>query len=155
MKKLALIAAVAVAAGTSMGMTVKDSGNCGCGLGSMALGDQEATVLSQLCATFLNGICGNGTFGITSGTLDCKPASAVVFNSRVQQYVADNMDQVALEMALGRGESLNAMADLMQVPANARKGMFTKLQNNFDRIFTSEDVSADVVVKNMASLLKS
>ena len=155
MKKIALIAAVALAAGSSMGMTVKDSGNCGCGLGSMALGDQPATVLSQLAATFLNGICGNGTFGITSGTLDCKPAPAVVFNSRVQQYVADNMDQVALDMALGRGDSLNALADLMQVPANARKGLFAKLQNNFDLIFTSEDVKADVVVKNMQKIVQS
>ena len=43
----------------------------------------------------------------------------------------------------------------MQVPANARKGLFAKLQNNFDLIFTSEDVKADVVVKNMQKIVQS
>jgi len=153
LKKLGILLASLLVAGSSFAGTVKSSGNCGCGLGTMALGENPDTVLSQLCATFLNGLCGNQTFGITSGTLDCAPASAVVFNSRVKQYVTDNMDQVALDIALGRGESLNALADLMNVPAAKRSDVFAKLQNNFDKIFTSDKVGAEDVVKNMSSVL--
>lgn len=153
MKKLGIILAATLVAGSSFAATIRD--NCGCGFGTMALGENEPTVISQLAATFLNGICGNQTFGISSGTLDCKPAPAVAFNSRVKQYVSDNMDQLALEMATGNGQSLNALADLMNVPAAKRGDVFAKFQNNFDRIFTSDKVGADDVVKNMADVLKS
>ena len=155
MKKLGILLAAALVAGTSFAGTVKSAGNCGCGIGTMALGENPDTVLSQLAATFLNGICGNGTFGITSGTLDCKPASSFAFDSRVKQYIADNVDHLALDMALGRGESLNALADLMNVPSDKRQIVFTKLQNSFDKVFTSDKVGADDIVKNMASVLNS
>lgn len=153
MKKIGILLASLLIAGTSFAGTVKSSGNCGCGIGTMALGDQPDTVLSQLAATFLNGICGNGTFGITSGTLECTPASGIAMNSRVKQYVADNMDHVALDIAMGRGASLNALADLMNVPAAKRTEVFAKLQNNFDKIFTSDQVGAEDVVQNMATVL--
>lgn len=153
LKKIGIILATALVAGSSFAATIRD--NCGCGFGTMALGQNEPTVISQLAATFLNGICGNQTFGISSGTLDCKPAPAVAFNTRVKQYVTDNMDQLALEMAMGKGQSLNALADLMNVPANKRADMFTKFQNNFDRIFTSDKIGADDVVQHMADVLKS
>ena len=153
LKKLGIMLATALVAGSSFAATIRD--NCGCGIGTMALGENEPTVISQLAATFLNGICGNQTFGISSGTLDCKPAPAVAFNTRVKQYVADNMDQLALEMAMGKGQSLNALADLMSVPADKRSDVFAKLQNNFDRIFTSDQVAADDVVKHMADVLKT
>lgn len=153
MKKLGILLAAALVAGTSFAGTVKSSGNCGCGIGTMALGDNPDTLLSELAATFLNGICANGTFGITSGTLECTPTSAVAFNSRVKQYVADNMDQVALDIAMGRGQSLNAIADLMNVPAAKRSDVFAKLQNNFDKIFPSDQVGAEDVVRNMSAVL--
>ena len=57
--------------------------------------------------------------------------------------------------AMGRGASLNAMADLMNVPAAKRAVMFVKFQNNFDKIFTSDKIGADEIVKNMASVLNS
>jgi hypothetical protein len=153
LKKLGILLAAALIAGTSFAGTVKSSGNCGCGIGTMALGDNPDTLLSELAATFLNGICGNGTFGITSGTLDCKPTSGVAMNSRVKEYVTANMDQIALDMAMGHGASLNALADLMNVPADKRGNVFGKLQNNFDKIFTTDKIGADDVVKNMASVL--
>ena len=155
MKKLGILLASALIAGSAMAGTVKSTSNCGCGIGTMALGAQPDTVISQLAATFLNGICGNGTFGITSGTLECTPASAFAFNARVKQYITDNMDQIALDMAMGHGASLNALADLMNVPADKRTGVFTKFQNNFDKIFTTDKIGADDIVNNMVSVLNS
>lgn len=148
MKKQALFLAVALsAAGAFAAGTIRD--NCGCGLGTMALGDQEPTVLSQVAATFLNGICGNQTFGISSGTLECEPHAGIASNTRVQKYVADNMDQLILDIAGGRGESLNALADLLEVPASARTGFGATLQTNFDAIFPTSNVTASEVVQNL------
>jgi hypothetical protein len=121
----------------------------------MALGDQEATVLSQVAATFLNAISGNQTFGITSGTLECEPAVAVVSNKQVIEYVADNMDHLAFDIAQGEGESLDALADLMEVSGDQRADLYAALQQSFDQIFPTADVTAEDVVAGIASKLQS
>lgn len=153
MKKVALLVTVSlIAAGSAFGTgTIRD--NCGCGIGTMALGDQEPTVLSQLAATFLNLICGNQTFGITSGTLECNPHSGIAGNPVIQQYVSDNMDRLAVDIAVGQGETLNALADLMDVPAANRPALYTSLQSQFDHIFTSDQVSSTEVVNNIAKVV--
>jgi hypothetical protein len=153
MKKIVTFLAVTVlAGGTAMAAgTIRD--NCGCGLGTMALGDQEPTVISQVAATFLNGICGNQTFGITSGTLECEPHAGFASNKRLQEYVADNMDRIALDMAAGQGASLEALADLMEVPAAERANVFASLQIRFGDIFTSSEVTSVEVVGNIEKVL--
>lgn len=128
--------------------------NCGCGLGTMVLKDSEPTVLIQVVATFLNGICANQTFGITSGTLECTPAQSIASNQRIRTYVTANMDQLAVDIAVGQGSTLNALADLMEVPQSDRGALFTKMQSNFDRIFTTADLSADTLVLNLDAVLR-
>jgi hypothetical protein len=151
-KKLAVFAAVAlVSSGAFAAGTIRD--NCGCGIGTMALGENEPTVFSQVAATFLNVICGNQTFGITSGTLECNESAGIASNSRIQQYVADNMDQLAADIAVGQGESLNALADLMDVPATGRADLYATLQGNFDRIFTTSEISSTDVVQNLDKVI--
>jgi len=120
----------------------------------MALGDQESTLIINLSATFLNGLCGNQTFGITSGTLGCERPANFASNREILEYVNDNMDHLVLDVARGQGESLSALADLMGVAEQERLGMYTLLQANFDRVFTSADVTADDVVANMEAVLR-
>ena len=152
MKKLALFVAVSLlATGSYAAGTIRD--NCGCGIGTMALGENEPTVISQLAATFLNLVCGNQTFGITSGTLECEPSSGIAGNQRIQQYVAANMDQLAADMAVGQGETLNALADLMEVPSADRASLYTTLQSNFDQVFTASTVSSVDVVQNLDKVI--
>ena len=129
--------------------------NCGCGIGTMALGDQEATILSQLGATFLNNLSGNQTFGISSGTLECDPATSFASNKRMIEYVSDNMDHLAFDMAKGEGDTLDALADLMEVDVDARQDVFAKMQSGFDRIFPTDDVTANEVVRNITAILQS
>jgi hypothetical protein len=148
MKKLVALMTVSLLAGSAMAAgTIRD--NCGCGLGTMALGDQEPTLLSELAATFLNGICGNATFGMSSGTLECNPSAGIASNAKIQQFVAANMDRLAVDVAVGQGATLDALADLMNVPAAQRADLYTNLQSHFDAIFSSNDVSSQQVVNNL------
>lgn len=152
MKKFITLCTVGLLAGTVSAATIRD--NCGCGLGTMALGDQEPTILSQLAATFLNGLCGNQTFGITSGTLDCAPNAGLASNTRIREFIQDNMDHVAMDIAVGQGETLEALADLMEVSTDDRPALYTKLQSNFDSIFTSDGVTSDEVLTNLEKVVQ-
>jgi len=154
MKKKILI--VALLTGLAFGTahvsagTVRD--NCGCGLGTMALGD-ETGLLSHLAATFLNGISGNQTFGISSGTLECEQATQFVSVREVEVFVADNMDHIATEAAMGEGAYLSALADLLQISEEDRMTFFTAMQLNFDRIFVNADVRAEDVTRSIVKLI--
>ena len=153
MKKLMAVMAAAMLSGSAAFAAGTVSDNCGCGLGRMALGDARPSVLVQLAVTFLNGLCGNQTFGITSGTLDCAPPEGFVSNQRIQQYVADNMDRLAVDMAVGQGSTLDGLADLMSVPTEKRADLYAKLQTRFDDIYASQDVSSQQVVSNLDKVI--
>lgn len=130
--------------------------NTGCGLGSMLLGDaaKDSTLL-QILAVTTNGTCANQTFGITSGTLDCKQPSKIAKNERLNEFVVSNIDSLAKDIAAGRGESLDTMAELLGISADKRIEVYAQLQTNFSSIFTSERVEAADVVDNIVSVIKS
>ena len=146
-----LVAGCALAATTvsAQGM-VRD--NCGCGFGTMALGD-ETGLLSHLAATFLNGISGNQTFGISSGTLNCDQASQLVSVEEVEIFVADNMDHLAADAAVGEGVYLNALADLLQVEDAKRATFYADLQVNFDKIFMGPEANANGVTRSIVDMI--
>jgi len=147
---LLVVGCAFVATSVSAQGLVRD--NCGCGFGTMALGD-ESGLLSHLAATFLNGISGNQTFGISSGTLNCEPAPTLVSVQEVETFVADNMDHIATEAAIGEGAYLNALADLLQVEQTERATFYASLQVNFDRIFTGPEATADQVTRSIVSMI--
>lgn len=129
--------------------------NTGCGLGALALKDSKfsETLIGQLVMTFLNGISGNGTFGITTGTSECKAPTKVVENERLKEFAVANVDNLAKDIAMGQGESLETLAELMSIPAESRGATYAKLQSNFSNIFTSENIEAADVVDNIIAII--
>jgi len=86
-----------------MGWAV-DPKNTGCGLGSMVFEGQNG-LMSQTAAATTNGIFGNQTFGITSGTLNCERYKDFAYNEKVDTFVAQNMDNLARDIARGQGST--------------------------------------------------
>jgi hypothetical protein len=155
MKKLVVIIAVLTlslaVAGSALALEEKPYGAAGCGLGGMLIGNEPGPI--QLVATFLNSLCGNQTFGITSGTLGCAtPRGKHAKNDALNQFVVANMDNLAKDIAKGRGETLETFAELMQVPAESRVAFYQKLQANFTTIFPSENVVLADVVDNIMTV---
>ncbi len=125
-----------------------DQKNTGCGLGSLAFEGQNG-LLSQTLAATTNGIFGNQTFGITSGTSNCEQYKSFTYNEKVDTFVADNMDNLARDIARGQGEYVNTLAVLMEIP-NAKKAAFrSQLQAHFSDIYTSDQVTYSEVVQNI------
>ncbi len=132
--------------------------NTGCGLGAMVFQDNQKvddSLLLQLVMTLLNGTCGNQTFGITSGTSNCKKPSKIVKDERMQQFVVANLDELARDIARGQGETLDTLADMMNIPQSERPQVYSKLQSNFSKIFPSEKVEGTEVVDNIVNVINS
>lgn len=125
--------------------------NTGCGLGYMAFPNQD-TVLEQVFAATTNGTSGNQTFGISSGTSNCDKPSEWASNERLNLFVAENMDNLAGDIAKGQGEYLSTLAVLMEIPEETRPDFYSKLQDNFSSIYTSEAVSHVDVITNIESV---
>lgn len=150
-----VVAGMMFAAGSAFA-TAPAQTNTGCGLGAQALSQSNwanNTLLGNLVMTFLNGLSGNGTFGITSGTSECKAPSKVVENERVKEFAVANLDNLAKDIAMGQGESLETLAELIGVPAEQRVAVYARLQSNFSNIFTSENIDAAGVVDNIIAVI--
>jgi hypothetical protein len=151
MKKWSILLSVFVVF-AFVGVSFASQSNTGCGVGTMIFKGKEG-LASQVLAATTNGILGNQTFGITSGTLDCQRSNTLVMNEKVKTFVADNMDNLAQNIAKGGGEYLTTLAVLMEIPDGQRAGFYSTLQANFAKIYTSDAVSHVDVVKNIEAVM--
>ena len=126
--------------------------NCGCGLGTLLFDGADGLVQQVLAAT-TNGSFGTQTFGISSGTLGCNLPSRYVSNENLNRFVADNMDNLAKDAAMGQGEYVDALAEIMDVPGSERVEFSQMLQENFSNIFTDGSVSHVEVIENISLLM--
>jgi hypothetical protein len=115
-------------------------GTAGCGLGSLAFGDQAGGV--QILASTTNALFGTQTFGITTGTSNCGPS---VFASGTKNFVEANREAVAKDISRGQGEAVGALTMINGCEDSRAVG--AALQKNFAAIFPSEDASSDAVTE--------
>jgi hypothetical protein len=146
MKKL-LLSSIATLALTS---SLFANQNTGCGLGSVLIKDQNSLVMQVLAAT-TNGTSGNQTFGITSGTLNCDKPATIASNDKLNKFVSENMDELALDISAGQGETLSTVANLMKVEDTA--SFSAKLQKNFSNIYASKNVNSAAVIDSIAKFI--
>jgi hypothetical protein len=141
---LAMFAAPAAAQSKQTKDAIKGTpgryGAAGCGLGSMAFGDQPGGI--QILAATTNGLFGTQTFGITTGTSNCGPGA---FASGTKSFVEANREAVAKDISRGQGESIGALTQINVCEDSRAVG--AALQRNFAVIFPSEDVSSEAVTE--------
>ncbi len=126
-----------------------DPKNTGCGLGSIAWEGQSNGLLTQTMAATTNGTFGNQTFGISSGTSNCEQFKTWTYNEKVDTFVADNMDNLARDIARGQGEYVNTLALLMEIPKAKKDTFRSELQAHFSDIYPSDQVTYSEVVQNI------
>jgi hypothetical protein len=127
--------------------------NCGCGLGTLLWGNKaDGSILSQTMQVTTNQFLGTQTFGITSGTLGCEQPENIGADDRTFAYVRDNMDGLARDVAVGRGEYLDSLAELLAVPVPRRATFAAQLQADFTRIFVTGEETAAVVLARITQV---
>jgi len=134
----------------SVAMAARD--NVGCGLGSRLFDGQSGTG-PQVLAVTTNGTSGNQTFGISSGTLGCEEGGVVTASAAVNMFVGSNMENLSRDIAAGKGESLESLAQLMGIDAADKSSFFNTTHNNYGKIFASNDATAGQVLNNLYSIM--
>lgn len=121
--------------------------NTGCGLGSYLIDKQG--ILWNIFQYTLNNSSGTQTFGISSGTLGCK-SGKVAMDSRTQEFVSSNMDALSQEIAQGKGEHLDTLAELLNIADKEAFGL--ALQANYNKLYTNHDAQSADVLDGIATL---
>ncbi|OGT99184.1 MAG: hypothetical protein A2079_06290 [Geobacteraceae bacterium GWC2_48_7] len=152
MKKRILAAfALVLVASTSFAATARQ--NTGCGLGTILWENKaDSSSLFQAFQATTNGTFGNQTFGISSGTLDCGQPARFVQNEQLKEFVVANMDNLAKDIAVGRGESLDTLTELLQVPAEQKSEFAAVLQSSFSQVFTHDKIAYAELMDNVAAV---
>jgi len=134
MKKI--IAGVILAASSTMAFA--SSGPAGCGVGTAVIFKDANEWHEHVLAATTNQSASQ-TMGMTSGTMGCEAANGPL--AGVQTFMDNNMDQLAMDVAKGQGETLSALAEIIGVDAADQTTFNTKLQASFDTMFTTEATS--------------
>lgn len=147
MKKLIIVALLA----SPLAAFAAGENNVGCGLGSAIWAGQKG-IAPQILAATTNGTSANQTFGITSGTLGCTQDGVVQSKWKIAVFVDGNRLQLARDAASGRGETLDALAALLQIDA-ADKGAFTDLtKQQYSTIFAQTASTEQIAARLQAAL---
>ncbi len=147
MKKNLLSLVLVAAAFIASSAQAANTGMAGCGLGSMAFGNDNGKV--QILAATTNGTFGSQTFGITSGTSNCLDGGA----SASAMYIAVNQESLKKDIARGEGETLNGLSQVLNCKDTAK--LNNTLQTHYSSIFTSNNVKSEEVNANIHALIQS
>jgi hypothetical protein len=154
MKTKSLLAASALLAIAPMGATLAAPNNVGCGVGTIIFNGQTG-VAPQVLAATTNGILGNQTFGISSGTLGCARDGVVQNPVRVSMFINNNMDRLARDMATGQGETLEAMANLIGIDQAHKAAFFSLTKQHFAEIIPSERTNTSDIILALNHVMAS
>lgn len=138
-KKIVLASVIAL--GSTAAMADND---IGCGLGTQVW-EGKSGVIPKILAVTTNGTSMNQLFGITFGTLGCQGGSKAI-TVEVAEFVDHNSESLARDMAVGQGESLTVLADLMNVKSEDKAHFFAVAKTNFAQIYANNATTADVLV---------
>jgi hypothetical protein len=124
-------------------------GAAGCGLGSMLFSPNSGFL--QIFAATTNGISGNQTFGITSGTSNCSNPEGGKESAKA--FVETNRQALAKDIARGQGETIQSLAQLAGCKDPSQVGV--SLQTHYDTIFPNAAVSDVTVSESVVDVLSS
>lgn len=145
LKKIALAAVLAV--GSTAAFADKD---VGCGIGSQVWAGQTGKVPKILAGT-TNGLFANQLFGITFGTLGCSGTGAVT--AQAVTFTNENAESLARDMAVGQGESLNVLAELLNIKSEDKHRFFEVSKQNFSEIYSADNQDAFQVLASLQSIM--
>lgn len=126
-------------------------GTAGCGLGSMVIGSDRGP--EQILAATTNGTSGSQTFGMSSGTSNCGDHGLLNLSKEREVFASENYTSLVKEMAQGKGEHLDILANMYQCPTAQYQEFGAMTQEKFDELVTGSETSPDVLLSQLETML--
>jgi hypothetical protein len=151
MKKHFALVLLAVA---SMASAAK-YGTAGCGLGSLAFGDQKGMI--QIVAATVNNILVPQTSAITTGTSNCTEDGVALVDRERALFAEANFQVIKQEIAMGKGENVAVLASLYGCDGASVGSFGSAVQASYGTIGKSTNApemldAIDGVVRSNAAL---
>lgn len=151
-KSTLIVGAIALLPVTAFAAGENNVGSCG--LGSKVFEGQSG-LAPQIMAVTTNGSFGNQTFGMSTGTLGCSSDGTVSSNWKTAMFIDGNKERLARDMSRGSGETLDSLAQLIGMKEEHKAHFFHVAQENFDRIYAADMVSAQDIMNGLRAVLAS
>jgi len=114
----------------------------GCGLAYLLFSSKSNQRGPQIFASTTNGLFGNQTFGITSGTLGCTPDGKIAKSKEVQTFAETNLEQIRFEMARGEGAFVTAFASLLGASEKSIPSVVKFFNEEYANLFPKPETTA-------------
>ena len=145
--KAILLAAALIFAPLSAAQADND---IGCGVGTEIFKGQAGPV-QKILASWTNGITFQSV-SITLGVLNCGSLNdTITASARTRHFAATNLDALARDAAMGRGESLDTLATLLEIEDTVAFGQFA--QTNYDALFPTATVTSEELLVSLDRLV--
>jgi uncharacterized protein with ATP-grasp and redox domains len=87
---------------------------------------------------------------MTRNSASSRHNQSAIEQAQLEKFASVNSDQLSKEIAAGHGEIVNTLATLLKVE---NKDLFiSKLQANYENIYTSSDIKSSDVLKNISKI---
>lgn len=123
----------------------------GCGLGAIVVDRNE--MLPQLGATFLNGIYGNQSSAITTGTSNCSEEPRQVAQVEQEVFITANLSTLSKEAAQGSGEHIEALGEVFGCSEDGAEALADLCRDKHGAIFGSSD--SQMVISTLRDEIKA
>ena len=67
----------------------------------------------------------------------------------VQDFINNNFSQLRVEMAIGNGEQLTRLAELLEIKQVDKQRFYAFTKNNFNKLFVSPETTAEQLLINL------
>jgi hypothetical protein len=124
-----------------------------CGWGNLMF-EGDSGKIAHFGASIFNGSSGNAWIGMLVGTNGCSTEGTITYGGKSLFALNGFMDEVAVDVAKGEGEALNALSVVLGIESQDRPAFNQLLQANFGRIFPSESINSDEVVASINAVMK-
>lgn len=133
------------------GAKAEDKG-LGCGLGSMI-----APKKSWMSATTQSVIdyTANPSFSVTSGTSGCAKHSIVKKDREAVYFAEANYAKLEIEIPRGQGEYLANFTKVLGCQPSSQAAVAQSMKNHYQQLFPADQSSADQMLRNVQTLIKS
>lgn len=151
--KLISSASLAGALALSNAVHAEAPGGPDCGWGNLMF-EGDSGPIAHIGASIFNGSSGNAWIGILLGTNGCSSEGTITYGGKSLFALNGFMDEVAVNIAQGEGEALDALSVVMGVKQEDRPAFNELLHKNFSRIFPNENVKSEDVLASIEQVMR-